>query len=595
MMPTDIKYVEEGQEGRSLREHLAMLKRRLVWLLAPAIGVFLLALLLAFALPASYQSVATILIERQAIPQDFVRSTISNFAAEQVQIVSQRVLTVDNINGIVEKFELYQDPDSTSRSPRTELARRFRDKMDLQLVSADVIDPRSGRPTEATIAFTLSFTADGPSTSQKVTNELVTLFLNENLRDRTDQAVSTAEFLDSEAQRLNAELVLKEVELAAFKSENEGSLPELYQFNLATLERTQREISDARLRNQELEKRRIELESQIAPLSPSAAVVMPNGEVVLSDTDLLKTLQSELRRKSAIYRDTHPDIIRLKREISTLNSELRVGIDPRAIARELRAAEDLLLQLQQRYSDSHAEVVEARRFVDEVRSELRAAQRGELVPGPSEVADNPAYVVLQTQISAIDSEKDALEFRVAELQQKILRYEALLKRAPNVEKEYQGMLRDYENATLKYQEIRAKQREAAVARNLEQEQKGERFVLIEPPELPVDPVSPNRPAIILVGFVLAVGLGLGAALLREAFDGALHGVREFTRSMGGEAPLVVIPYLEHSGEVAARTRTFSISATAALTSVLLLCVSVHLFVKPLDVLFYMALNKVGIG
>ncbi|MEM6483724.1 MAG: hypothetical protein AAF662_01885 [Pseudomonadota bacterium] len=593
MMPTDIHYQDESSEARTLDEHLAMLKRRLPWLLGPAVCILFLSVILAFVLPASYQSIATILIERQAIPQDFVRSTISNFAAEQVQIVSQRVLTVDNINGIVDKFELYQDPDATSRSPRTELARKFRDKMDLQLVSADVIDPRSGRPTEATIAFTLSFMADGPSTSQKVTNELVTLFLNENLRDRTDQAISTADFLDSEARRLNAELVLKEVELAAFKSENDGSLPELYQFNLSTMERTQREISDARLRRQELDKRRIELKAQITPLSPSAAVVMPNGEVVLSDSDLLKTLQSEFRRKSAIYRETHPDIIRLKREINTLNREMRVGLDPRALARELRAAEDQLFQLRQRYSDSHVEVVEARRFVDEVRIELRSAQRA--VTRPEEVADNPAYVVLQTQISAIDAELVALKLREAELEQKVLHYESLLQRAPEVEKEYQGLLRDYDNATLKYQEIRAKQREAAVARNLEQEQKGERFVLIEPPELPVDPVSPNRPAIIFLGLVLAVGVGVGAALVREAFDGAIHGVREVTRAMGGEPPLVVVPYLEHSGELAARSKALSMSVAATVTGALVLFVSVHLFFKPLDVLFYMVVNRVGIG
>ncbi|MEE4110479.1 MAG: Wzz/FepE/Etk N-terminal domain-containing protein, partial [Halieaceae bacterium] len=364
---------DEFGDGKTLREYAEMLRRRFAWLLIPAAVVFALAVLLAFGLPATYRSQATILIEEQAIPQDFVRSTITNFAAQQVQVISQRVLTVENINDVVEKFALYQDPDSGYRLPRTELANLFRDDMTLDLVSAEVIDPRSGRPTEATIAFTLAFESDDPSTAQKVTNELVTLFLNENLRDRTDQARSTADFLEAEAGRLNAELVALEEQLARFKSANEGSLPELYQFNLSTLERTQREISDVRLRIQELEKRRIELGAEMAQISPSAPVMLPTGDMVLSDVDRLKALQSELRRKSAIYRDTHPDITRLEREIGALQRELGVTADPEDLRRQLRVQRDTLSGLRQVYNDNHAEVVTTRRVIAKLEASLAEA------------------------------------------------------------------------------------------------------------------------------------------------------------------------------------------------------------------------------
>ena len=211
------------------------------------------------------------------------------------------------------------------------------------------------------------------------------------------------------------------------------------------------------------------------------------------------------------------------------------------------------------------------------------------------MADNPAYVLLQTQLSATESEISALGRKEAELQQKVQRYEALLERAPDVEKDYQALLRDYNTTTAKYQDIRAKQREAAVARNLEQEQKGERFVLIEPPALPVDPVSPNRPAIIFLGFVLAGGLGLGMALVREAMDSAIHGVRELTSAMGGEAPLVVIPYIDNADDVGARRRTLALSSSAALLGGLAFVLYLHFFYKPLDVLFFVVLNRLGLG
>jgi hypothetical protein len=211
------------------------------------------------------------------------------------------------------------------------------------------------------------------------------------------------------------------------------------------------------------------------------------------------------------------------------------------------------------------------------------------------VADNPAYVLLQTQLSASESEIASLQRKEQELQDKVSRYETLLARAPDVEKDYQALLRDYNNATAKYQDIRAKQREADVARNLEQEQKGERFVLIEPPALPAYPVSPNRPAIVFLGFVLAGGLGLGSALVREAMDSAIHGVRELTNVMGGETPLVVVPYIDNAEDVGARHRAMTLVAGSAVLAGLAFVLYLHFFYRPLDVLFFVILNKLGMS
>ncbi|MCB1698678.1 MAG: hypothetical protein KDI34_20850 [Halioglobus sp.] len=587
--------LDEEENVKTLQDYIGMLRRRKFALLLPAVAIFALAAALALLLPATYQSQATILIEEQEIPQDFVRSTISTFAAQQVQVISQRVLTVENISTIVDKFKLYDQGASKSRLPRTELAGLFRENMLLDLVSADVIDPRSGRPTEATIAFTLSFSDPNPSTAQKVTNELVTLFLNENLRERTDQATSTEDFLNAEAIDLNKELLALEQRLADFKTANEGSLPELYQFNLSTLERTEREISDVKLRIQELDKRKIELAAQLAQLSPSSPVVMPSGEVVLSDVDRLKALQSEYRRKAALYRDNHPDVVRLAREIKALETELGVQADVDDLREQLQEAQRHLAELQGRYKDSHHEVVATQRLVAQLQESIRVAGASKTkAPNNAPQPDNPAYILLDTQLNATNSEIRSLEGKLVELRDKISHYEGLIQRAPDVEKDYQALLRDYANATAKYQDIKAKQREAAVSKNLEQEQKGERFTLIEPPALPLDPVSPNRPAILFLGFVLAAGAGLGFALVKEAMDGSVHGVRELTAVMGA-APLVAIPYIENAQDIQQHRRAWQISMAAGLTAGALFLFYLHFFYKPLDVLYFVIVNKLGLN
>jgi len=65
-----------------------------------------------------------------------------------------------------------------------------------------------------------------------------------------------------------------------------------------------------------------------------------------------------------------------------------------------------------------------------------------------------------------------------------------LTRMPQVEREYVNLKRDYENSQMRYRELKAKQMEAEVGQQLEKERKGERFSLIDPPQLPEKPSSP---------------------------------------------------------------------------------------------------------
>ena len=75
------------------------------------------------------------------------------------------------------------------------------------------------------------------------------------------------------------------------------------------------------------------------------------------------------------------------------------------------------------------------------------------------------------------------------------------------------MARDLESAQIKYQEILSKQTEAQVSQNLETERKGERFTMIEPPQPPEKPMSPNRMLILaIVALLLALALGVGAVV-----------------------------------------------------------------------------------
>src|ERR1700761_8485121 len=113
------------------------------WLFALVVGVTLVtATLLALLLPPTYRSSAVILIEQQEIPQDVVRSPISSFADQRIQTISQRVMTTKNLVALIDRYGLY--PKIRDKAPREVLLAKMRADIDMHLISADVVDPRSG-------------------------------------------------------------------------------------------------------------------------------------------------------------------------------------------------------------------------------------------------------------------------------------------------------------------------------------------------------------------------------------------------------------------------------------------------------------------
>ena len=463
--------------------------------------------------------------------------------------------------------------------------------MDMELVSADVIDPRTGRATEVTIAFTLAFKARSARSAQKVANKLVTLFLNENLDIRTDQASSTADFFEMEGQRLNRDVLDFSQQLAEFKVLNEGSLPQLYQYNLNMLERTSQQLSTADLRLQELHKREIELASRLAQLSPFSPVVLPTGEIVLSDDDRLKAAQSDYRRKSAIYNDSHPDVVRLYREIQALQAVLGVETDIEDLRQQLQGQRRHLGELQGKYLDGHQDIRNTQQVISQLEASIRSAGNATAVNYTPE-ADNPAYVLLSTQLDTIASEAESVSKLKIELQEKERLYEEIIKRSPDVERDYEALLREYTLATNKAQDTKRKQQDAQMSKSLEENRKGERFILIEPPAVPSDPVSPNRPAIIFLGLLLGVGAGLGLALLRESLDGGIQSTGELA-SLMGEPPLVTIPYIENEQDAKETQKSWRLSRLSAIVVGIVLLLYLHFFYTPLNVLYFVILNKLG--
>jgi uncharacterized protein involved in exopolysaccharide biosynthesis len=572
-----------------LSEGLAILRRRRRPLLAVFAAVASLTVVAALFWPPTFRSTGTILIEQQEVPDDLVRSTISSYADQRIQIISQRVMTTDNLLGIIRRYDLY--PLIRTRKPREVLLERMRQDVQFEMISADVVDPRQGRPTKATIAFSVSYDSRSPEVAARVANELTTLYLDENLKSRRQLTANAAEFLVGEAEKLSARIAELEAQVAAFKQRHVDALPALTGLNLQFMSRSEDELRDVEARIRSLDQQIVYLDAQLAQIDPTSQVYTSTGERILGPADRLKLLRAEYARVSGVYATDHPDVVRVRRELEGLErqvGEVAAGSD---LARQLAEAETQLAAARERYAAEHPDVQQLERLVASIQASLASAAPA-ASSGPTAAADNPAYIQVQAQREASINERTSLARKRAQLRAKIGDYEERLTQSPEIEREYSGLTRELESAQLKYREVRQKQMEAQLAQSLEVERKGERFTLIEPPIPPQEPVSPNRPAILALGLILGIGITFGFVAALEMLDTRVRGRRDLENLLR-IPPLAVLPWIETAEERAIRSRRQRYAFAGALVTAVVSAAIVHFLYRPLDVLWLIALRRLG--
>ena len=568
-----------NEHERTLDDYLAILKRRKWQLLLPALLLSTVAVLAALLLPSLYRSTATILIEQQEIPAELVQTTVTGYADQRIQVISQRVMTTENLTKIIERNDLY--PELRAKRSINAAVEAMRGAINVRMISADL--GASRREQRPTIAFSVAYDSVSPALAQTVANDLVSLYLNENLQQRQQAVEETSEFLDAEARKLGEQITDLEAQLAAFKEKHTDNLPQFSSVNREWLQRTEDRLQENARATQTVEERMLYLETELSQLSP----FQPS-----SPAARLQELETVYPGIAARYSAGHPDRVNIEKEIAALRTV--VG-EPDAASIELRLAAltSQLAVLKERYSDNHPDVVALRRGIGTTQRELADARKsaGSQAARSTRIPDNPAFVQLRAQYEAARLQAEALRQERVELEEDRKKFESRIMAAPRIEQDYQMLMRDYENARTSYQKVKDKQLQAQLAESLETDQKGERFTLIEPPLLPEEPFRPNRPAILTLGVVASVAGGLGNLALRETLDKAVHGTR-VVLAITGAPPLATIPYIATRADRRRRVLRGLGWFFGILSALVAGAAAVHFFVMPLDVLWFVVIQRI---
>lgn len=571
------------------QEYLAILKRRKWQFAVPALVLFVLSVGVAMMWPPVFRASALILIEEPDVPRDLVQSTVSSYAAERIQIITQRVMTTKNLARIIQQYDLFTE--KRERVSMNSVVANMRQDVGLELINANVIDPRSGRPTSATIAFRLTFEHRSAATSQRVLNDLVSLYMSENLRARKKKASETTKFLAAEAAKYNDLVNQFEAERAEFKKHYAGILPVDLPVNLQSLERIERDLLETRRELQALTERRIYLDSQLAQVNPHALPLNSAGAVVMRPEERLAMQEAKLLGLRSIYGAAHPDVRKLTREVNSLKKKVGKtdGVAELEQTRDLIVTE--LAAARERYSDAHPDVLKLMRQLESLRAALSKARLTAAEPERPEIPSNPAYLQLAAQLETVNSDARARRQQQKRLRENRAALEQKIAKAPQVEREYLLLQRNYENALVTYREMKSKLTSAEIGESLETERKSERFTLNEPPTLPDKPVKPNRLAILFIGFVFSLAAGAGSAALFESLDQSIYGLNQLI-AVTGAAPLVVVPHIQNRQEIRGNWARNLVAPLAAVTVVAGGVFVVNEFFLPLDVFWAIAERRV---
>lgn len=525
----------------SLRDYIDILKRRKIHIVGIFSVVLVVSVLVALFIPPVYQSVGTILVESQQISTDMIKSSDTAFADERIEVIKQRVMTRANLLQIINKYDLFSE--SKNNLQPSEMVDKIREAIAVTTLSAD----KGQGKGKATIAFKVSFDYRYPDIAHKVTNDLVTLFLDENAKSRTEQAAETTEFLLQESDRLRKELEEVENKVAVYKQQNANALPEHLELHMNMIQRAEADLRDVereyKSTQEELRYLEIELEAAKAGVGAKPAY---QQQMTTPENELDK-LKNDLLKASATYKENHPTVKSLKRKIELLEKNLAANPN------EQKSTTTNSLSM--------ADTETALR-VEKVKAQIEASK---------------------ARLQSLSQQQSSLRGKMGQLEGRVVI-------SPQVERGLSTLMRDFETAKSKYDEIKSKQNNAKIAENLEQDNKAERFSLLEAPLVPDKPIRPNRKKMMAMGFFLAIAAAFGLVMLMESLDKRVRGA-EFLTSVVGVRPIGIIPYIKTQAELNHNRGRYKYYVGGIALFMLIVLALAHFLWMPLDIAFYKVLAK----
>jgi polysaccharide chain length determinant protein (PEP-CTERM system associated) len=504
----------------------AIVRRRWLILVPFAIGVAMAPYLAKYA-PPRYRSEALIVVIPQQVPDDYVKSAVSQTLDQRLPGITDQILSRTKLQPIIEDLDLY----------RRERAR---------MVMEDVVDRMRSDVSTSAVAknldsFRISYVSDDAKKAQQVTERLVTLYINQDQTDREDHAEHTSAFLQTAVADAKGRMLEQERKVLDYKRSHTGEMPEQMQGNLQAIQSATFQLQALNESINHAQAERLFMGRQLADAEalPETSIPVPGAAPVELGVPLTTGQELELkkaRRAVLLQRFTPqlPEIIRLDQEIAELAERL---------AREAPVSS--------------------------------ASARDNAPVTPAEAAQRRKISDLKGALARLDYQLEANGKEVTRLQKVIATYQAKVDAVPTRDAELVELNRDYSTLKATYESLRMKSEDSTLAANLERQKISEQFKLVDQASMPERPYNQRQRRLTMVsGAIAGLVLGLLVVGLLEFTDSSFRRSEDVVQTLSVPV-LASIPVMRSERERRTKTlrsRAMDIGGAALLVTAMMVLV-----------------------
>jgi polysaccharide chain length determinant protein (PEP-CTERM system associated) len=494
----------------------AVVRRRWIVLIPLAIGLAAAPILARYA-PERYRSETLIMVVPQRVPDSYVKPTVTEGVEERLPSITDQILSRSRLERIIQEMDLY----------KTERAGQVMEDVVAQMRR----DVRVGVVAKDGDSFRVSYVSSNAETARKVTERLASLYIEQNLTDRNDQAESTSRFLATQLEDAKRRLIEQEKKLEEYRRRHSGQLPTQMQTNLQAMQNASLQLQSLNDSTHRAQERRLLIERQIAdaqavPLTAVAPVsATADAPPPTSTAQQLDLLRARLAVYLQRYTPDHPEVVSLQRTISEV----------------------------------------AARLGDETPLSATAAERPLT---PVEAAQKKRILDLKAELAVVDHQLETNRLEEKRLRAVMADYQAKVDAVPARESELVELTRDYSTLQTAYASLLMKREDSMIAANLERRQIGEQFRILDPASRPEKPYNQmQRLGVMASGAGIGLALGLLFIGFREYRDSSFRREEEVHQAL--RLPVfALIPLIRSDREQrAARVRTLAMDIAGSVVLV----------------------------
>jgi polysaccharide chain length determinant protein (PEP-CTERM system associated) len=402
-------------------------------------------------IPDRYEASARVYVDTQSLLKPLLTGlTVAPNVDQQIKLMTRQLVSRPTL----EKVARMTDLDVRAKTPEQTEAM-------LNDLAGKISIADAGREN----LYTIAYQDPNADLAKKVVQSLLTIFVETSLGKTRQDISSSQRFIEEQLQQYQQKLVEAENALTEFKRKNIGMMPGEGGNYYTKLAEASAQLRQAQLDQQEAVNRRNQLKRQLADEEPeltaAAAAAASNPEI----DNRIQALQKQMDQLRLQYTDLHPDIQSTKRLIEKLEAQKKTDA---------------------------------------------AANKSN--PAGARI-QNPVYQQLTIAIAEADATVSSLGARVAEFQRRYNELRNASNMIPQVEQEYTQLMRDYDVYRQNYDALLKRRESVTMSGEVESKTDTVDFRVIDPPFVPSQPAWPNRPLLLSLVTLGALGAGIAVAFL----------------------------------------------------------------------------------